>query len=204
MLWRVPVGTGSNHPSVAGDDLCFAQLDDDGEHETVKCLDANTGRDRWSHTYPEPPIWHVGWGELGVRATPTINDQYVHEVGTFGDSFCFERKTGKIVWKHNFREESPYLDGSLKDNGNLEWKGFNGSLVPIGDKLWNWECSSHAGRDHLLRHLRSHRQRRDLSVRSEALLPGSPGHELLAFEPLDTGERQRLDAGLRLRITEFP
>jgi outer membrane protein assembly factor BamB len=135
VLWRVPVGTGSNHPSVAGDDLCFAQLDDDGEHETVKCLDANTGRDKWSHTYPVPPIWHVGWGELGVRATPTITDQYVYEVGTFGDGFCFERKTGKIFWKHNFREESPYLDGSLKDNGNLEWKGFNGSLVPIGDKL---------------------------------------------------------------------
>jgi hypothetical protein len=39
------------------------------------------------------------------------------------------------VWKHNFREESPYLDGKLKDNGNLEWKGFNGSLVPIGDRI---------------------------------------------------------------------
>lgn len=28
-----------------------------------------------------------------------------------------------------------YLDGSLKGNGNLEWKGFNGSLVPIGDTI---------------------------------------------------------------------
>jgi hypothetical protein len=135
VLWRIRVGTGSNHPSVSGDDLCFAQLDDDSLHETIKCLDANTGQEKWSHTYSVPPVYTVGWGELGVRATPTITDQYVYEVGTFGDGFCFERQTGKIIWKHNFREESPYLDGSLKGNGNLEWKGFNGSLIPIGDKI---------------------------------------------------------------------
>jgi outer membrane protein assembly factor BamB len=141
VLWRIKVGTGSNHPSVAGDDLCFAQLDDDSLHETVKCVDANTGKEKWSHTYEVPPVYGVGWGELGVRATPTITDEYVYTVGTFGHGFCFERKTGKIVWAHDFRQESPYLNGSLKDNGNLEWKGFNGSLVPIGDKivLFYWQ-----------------------------------------------------------------
>ena len=71
VLWRIRVGTGSNHPSVAGDDLCLAQLDADERHETIKCVDANTGKERWSHTYEVPPIYHVGWGELGVRATPT-------------------------------------------------------------------------------------------------------------------------------------
>lgn len=135
VLWRIPVGTGSNHPSVAGDDLCFGQLDDDSRHETFKCVDAGTGKLKWSHTYAVPPVWHVGWGELGVRATPTITDKYVYAIGTFGNGFCFERKTGKIVWEHDFRKESPYLDGSLKGNGNLEWKGFNGSLIPIGDKI---------------------------------------------------------------------
>jgi outer membrane protein assembly factor BamB len=135
VLWRVPVGTGSNHPSVAGDDLCYAQLEDNQRKETVKCLDATTGKEKWSYTYDVPPIWHVGWGELGPRATPTITATQVYEIGTFGDAFCFDRKTGAILWKHSFKEESPYLNGSLKGNGNLEWKGFNGSLVPIGDKI---------------------------------------------------------------------
>jgi outer membrane protein assembly factor BamB len=135
VLWRIKIGTGSNHPAVAGDDLCFAQLDDDLEHETVKCIDANTGKEKWSLTYEVPPVWHVGWGELGVRATPTITDKYVYTVGTFGHGCCLERQTGKIVWKCNFREQSPYLNGTLKDAGNLEWKGFNGSLLPIGDKI---------------------------------------------------------------------
>jgi hypothetical protein len=31
----------------------------------VKCIDANTGKDTWSHSYEVPPIHHVGWGELG-------------------------------------------------------------------------------------------------------------------------------------------
>jgi outer membrane protein assembly factor BamB len=135
VLWRIRVGAGSNHPAAAGDDLCFAQLDDDALHETVKCVDAGTGTEKWSHTYEVPPVYTVGWGELGVRATPTITDKHVYEVGTFGHGFCFERKTGNIVWKHNFRLESPYLDGSLKGDGNLEWKGFNGSLVPTGEKI---------------------------------------------------------------------
>jgi hypothetical protein len=135
VLWRIKVGTGSNHPSVAGDDLCYGQLDDDALHETFRCVDAGTGKEKWSHTYEVPPVYAVGWGELGVRATPTITDQHIYAIGTFGHGFCFQRKTGKIVWTHNFREESPYLNGSLKNNGNLEWKGFNGSLIPIGDKI---------------------------------------------------------------------
>jgi outer membrane protein assembly factor BamB len=135
VLWRMPVGAGSNHPSVAGDDLCYAQLDDNQKRETVRCIDANSGKEKWSYAYDVPPIWHVGWGELGVRATPTITEKYVYEVGTFGDAFCFDRKTGAIVWKRSFKEESPYLNGSLKGGGNLEWKGFNGSLIPLGDKI---------------------------------------------------------------------
>ena len=135
VLWRIPVCAGANHPSVAGDDLCYAQLEDDRKRETVKCIDANTGKDKWSHSYDVPPIYHVGWGALGVRATPTITEKYVFEIGTFGDAFCFDRKTGAIVWLRNFKEHSPYLNGSLKGSGNLEWKGFNGSLIPRGDKI---------------------------------------------------------------------
>ncbi len=135
VLWRIPVAAGSNHPSVAGDDLCYAQLEDNQTRETVKCIDSNTGKEKWSHGYDVPPVWHVGWGQLGVRATPTLTEKHVYEIGTFGHAFCFDRKTGAIVWKQNFREQSPYLDGTLKGAGNLEWKGFNGSLVPLGDKI---------------------------------------------------------------------
>lgn len=135
VLWRIPIGIGSNHPSVAGRDVCFAQLDEDAEHETIKCIDVETQQVKWSHTYPVPPIYHVGWGDLGVRATPTITNKHVYAVGTFGHGFCFERATGQIVWEHDFRKESPYLDGSLKNAGNLEWKGFNGSLIPDGDRI---------------------------------------------------------------------
>src|SRR3954470_3546376 len=65
VLWRVPVAAGSNHPSVLGDDLCFSQLEDDQKHETFRCVDANSGVERWHYTHEVPPIWHVGWGELG-------------------------------------------------------------------------------------------------------------------------------------------
>ena len=136
VLWRIPVGIGSNHPSVAGDDLCYAQLDADALHESIKCVDANTGKEKWSYTWEVPPVYAVGWGDLGVRATPTITDKHVYEIGTFGNAFCFDRQTGKVVWQKDFRKHSPYLDGSTKSNGFLEWKGFNGSLIPLGGKIF--------------------------------------------------------------------
>ena len=136
VLWRIPVGIGSNHPSVAGNDLCFAQLDEDASHETVRCVDADTGKDKWSHTYEVPPVWHVGWGELGVRATPTITDKYVYEAGTFGNGFCFERATGKIVWQHDFRKESPYLDGSLRTTATWSGKALTGRSFPSTIDSW--------------------------------------------------------------------
>ncbi len=138
VLWRIPVGVGSNHPSVAGDDLCYAQLDDDQLHETIKCIDANSGKEKWSYTYKVYPTWWVGWGELGVRATPTITDTYVYTMGTFGQGFCFDRKTGTIVWQHRFSDENSYLAGLSSGSnkyGNLEWKGFTGGLRPTGDKI---------------------------------------------------------------------
>lgn len=140
VLWRGPIGIGSNHPSVAGDDLCYSQLDADQLHETFKCVDANSGKEKWHHTIKVPPIYQVGWGELGPRATATITDKYVYTVGTFGDGFCFDRKTGKIVWEHNFREDNSFFDpapaSGLKKGMALEWKGFNGSLIPVNGKIF--------------------------------------------------------------------
>ena len=110
MLWRIRVGTGSNHPSVAGDDLCFAQLDDDSLHETVKCVDANTGKEKWSHTYEVPPVWHVGWGELGVRATPTITDKYVYAWGPSGMASALNGRPGRSSGNTTSGKKSPYLN----------------------------------------------------------------------------------------------
>ncbi len=62
-------GTGSNHPSVAGDDLCFAQLDEDAAHETVSALTPTPARRNGRHTYEVPPSgWSAGasWGSCAT------------------------------------------------------------------------------------------------------------------------------------------
>src|SRR6185295_17678259 len=46
VLWRIPVAAGSNHPSVAGSELCYAQLEDNQKTESMKCVDANTGKEK--------------------------------------------------------------------------------------------------------------------------------------------------------------
>ena len=156
----------------------------------MKCLDTSNGSEKWTHTYAVPPVWHVGWGELGYRATPTITDQYVYHVGTFGHGMCFDRKSGKVLWSHDFRKESPYLDGSLKNAGNLEWKGFNGSLLPQGDKFvmfyWQggnpaipaWEQDRDLGQDAGVCLRQTNRKGR-LEIRGNSCAPGTRGPGLV-------------------------
>ena len=59
VLWRIPVGAGANHPSVAGDDLCYAQLEDDQLRETVRCVDANSGKSDHSGSATSRPAGSV-------------------------------------------------------------------------------------------------------------------------------------------------
>lgn len=137
VLWKAKISQGWGCPSVMGDDVVYAGtiLATGGwEHsdmETVVCLDAESGKERWHYTYEIGGHYQqtdVGWPQGGVRATPTITEKYVYSLGVLGRLVCLDRKTGKMVWEREF----------LKDfwpSPHREWKGFCFSPVVKNDVL---------------------------------------------------------------------
>ncbi|MFB3890992.1 MAG: PQQ-binding-like beta-propeller repeat protein [Phycisphaerae bacterium] len=145
VLWRVAAEVGSNHPAVAGADVVFAQSDAGFTSESIVCLDLNTGRQKWKYTYPtvydNQPVSNtnfVGWGRVGVRATPAVSGEHVFSLGTIGDAVCIDRKTGKKLWHLDLKDNNSVFideDGKKKRFGRIgEWKGFNMSPVAASGK----------------------------------------------------------------------
>jgi outer membrane protein assembly factor BamB len=120
--WTKELGTGFSSFSVA-DGLTYSMGHTDGK-ETVWCLNAETGDEVWSHSYParlNPNLYEGGPG-----STPTVHGDLVFTLSVDGRLIGFQRKSGDIVWEVDLQE-------SL-DVGMHEW-GFNASPFILGDQL---------------------------------------------------------------------
>jgi outer membrane protein assembly factor BamB len=71
--------------------------------DTVVCLDANSGQTLWKHTYPS----ELGdkFFEGGTTGTPTVDGDHVYTLSRWGDVFCLDAVTGKVVWSTNIQKE---------------------------------------------------------------------------------------------------
>lgn len=101
-LWTAEVGLGFSSFVVA-DGLVFTTGHADGK-DTVFCLDAATGKEKWKHSYPAD----LGdkYYEGGTSATPTVDGGHLYHLSRWGDAFCFNAATGKIVWQTNVKKDT--------------------------------------------------------------------------------------------------
>jgi outer membrane protein assembly factor BamB len=127
VLWHTNVGQGHSAVSIKNN-LLYTQgsrvVMRGGKEmfdESVCCLDALTGKEIWSYTYPSESMVYDG-----PRATPAVDGDRVYTLGSNGHVICFDAKSGGILWqKHLVRE------GLSK-----KWKwGFSGSPVVDGERL---------------------------------------------------------------------
>lgn len=114
--WRTPVGLGYSGPAVVGDRVYLSDYElISGEivnnpggrnelqgKERVRCFDAKTGEEIWTHSYDRPYFLSYA---AGPRCTPTVNDGRVYSLGAEGDLVCLDAETGDLLWKKNFPEE---------------------------------------------------------------------------------------------------
>ncbi len=128
VAWRVKIKQGWNCPTVVGDDIYLAWSQEArGTAETVACLSAKTGEERWHHTYDVGPYWqrNIGWAKGGFRATPVVDGDHLYTLGAIGHLFCFQRKTGKILWQKNLWDETipsgekGYVFSPIVEDGKL-------------------------------------------------------------------------------------
>jgi outer membrane protein assembly factor BamB len=129
-LWKVPVGAGYTGIAVSAgrlytldrEKMADAPKGGPDGHERVLCLDAATGQALWSHRYP-CTYGGLGGYANGPRARPSVHDGRVYTLGAVGHLFCFDARTGDILWRKDMVAEhqarvpewgfaaSPVIDG---------------------------------------------------------------------------------------------
>jgi outer membrane protein assembly factor BamB len=122
IAWKAKVGLGfSSFAVVNGRVFTLGHAND---ADTVFCLEADSGKVLWKHSYPSD----LGdkYFEGGTTGTPTVDGDRVFTLGRWGDLFCFEAAGGKIVWSKNVQKET---GAPIPD-----W-GFSGSPLVAGDAL---------------------------------------------------------------------
>jgi outer membrane protein assembly factor BamB len=102
IAWKTVVGTGFSSVCVRNGRLCTIGNQDN--KDTVWCLDAITGKKLWSHTYDSP--LDDKQFEGGPTSTPAADEDRVYTLSRWGDLFCFEAGSGKIVWSKNVAKEA--------------------------------------------------------------------------------------------------
>jgi outer membrane protein assembly factor BamB len=120
-LWRRSCGEGFSGFAVAGN--VAVTMEQRGGHEAIVCCDADTGQERWAHSYKA--YFRHPTGD-GPRATPTIAGGDVYSLGATGMLVCLEGKTGKPRWSVDI----------VKDNKakTIQW-GMTGSPLIVGDRV---------------------------------------------------------------------
>lgn len=120
--WAQQIGIGFSSVSVV-DGLLYTMGHRDGQ-ETVWCLDAASGKEVWSHTYPAELNDNLYEG--GPGSTPTVDGPYVYTLSVDGQLFCLDRQRGTVQWQRNLQQDL--------EVGLHEW-GFNSSPLILGDQL---------------------------------------------------------------------
>jgi outer membrane protein assembly factor BamB len=105
-LWRREIGAGWSAFAIAGD---YAVTQEQrGESELVTCYRVQTGEPVWTHADAarfDPPGTIGGLGDVGPRATPTIEGDRIFTQGGTGIVNCLDARTGHVLWTHDTAAE---------------------------------------------------------------------------------------------------
>ena len=103
-VWRAEIGSGYSGPTVANGRVYVTdRVVEPKQIERIHCLDAKTGKKRWTHSY-DCEYRDVGY-EAGPRASVTIDTGRAYSLGTMGHFFCLDASSGSVVWKKDLFSE---------------------------------------------------------------------------------------------------
>jgi len=142
LVWKQPYG-GRSTPGVMNHRVYVINPTNEGVspeerlnlEERVMCFDADNGKVLWEYRFP---VFHtgivaarVGW--TSVVGDPETDNVYAH--GVQGLLFCFEGKTGKVLWQKSLTEEYGRVSGY---GGRVTSPVVDGDLVILGIVNGSW------------------------------------------------------------------
>jgi hypothetical protein len=107
VLWTTNVGIGYGGPVIKEGKVYLLDRDDK-IGDKLRCFDLSNGKELWSFSYDAP-------GSVmfpGSRCVPTIDGSRIYSCGPYGDLYCIDINTHKVVWNKNV------------------WKDFGGAEIP--------------------------------------------------------------------------
>ena len=103
-VWRRDLGGGYGGVAVSGGRVCVMDRQrKPNDVERVVCLDAVSGEQLWSHSWPAD-YSGVSY-DNGPRSTPTIFQGRVYTLGAVGHLLCFDAASGKVLWSRDLVAE---------------------------------------------------------------------------------------------------
>jgi outer membrane protein assembly factor BamB len=131
VLWKASVGEGFSGFAVVGKRLYtmgFTMTKGAGPQggkrpglDHVWCLDTGTGKPLWEHTYPSRKGFYYG-----PFVTPAVDGNRVYTLSKFGDLFCLDATSGKVVWKKHVVDDL---------GGKQPYYGYSCHPLIVGDRL---------------------------------------------------------------------
>ena len=120
--WTAELEGGFGGAAISGDEVFLGDRVEQ-EKDMLLCLDFKSGKEKWryeSESEGEPSY-------PGSRSVPTVEDDAVYFLGSFGEVFRINRKTGKADWKIKLSERYP-------DAKTPKW-GYAQCTLIVGDTL---------------------------------------------------------------------
>lgn len=175
LVWETKAASGSSAPIVAGGSVYSLGWTREPEpRDIVVCLDATTGKQRWTQQYSCPEYGRRSEGDKGLYSGPSASPTFDSETGllytlsTDGDLNCWDTTSGgKRGWSVNFYERYDVPQRPLVGRRRLRDYGYTASplihgnwiIAEVGDdegnlfafdkrtgkRVWTSECNDPAG-----------------------------------------------------------
>ena len=141
-LWQASVGEGSSSPLVVADQVFLTGWSNN--QDTIYCLDANTGQERWRQSYPQPRYGRHSVGDKslysGACSTPDYDadSRWLFSLGVDGDLNAWDTlNSGNRVWSLNLydRYQAPRRPEVAKRKKTQRDYGYTSSPLVLGDQV---------------------------------------------------------------------
>jgi outer membrane protein assembly factor BamB len=126
VIWKRELGPGYSSILVEGDRIYTMYRK--GEQECTVAMEADGGETVWEYCCDAPFIAGKMSMEFGPgpHSTPLIVGDRMFTVGVTDKLHCLDKKTGKVLWKHDLAGE---FDATILD------RGYSASPIAYGDNV---------------------------------------------------------------------
>lgn len=105
ILWKAELGQGLGSFAVVGK-RAYAAGNDGADKDTLVCLDLDTGKPVWKHTYAVPTKCHeMSIVPYGPASTPTVMGDKAWFISRDGHVLCLNAETGAVIWQKHLADD---------------------------------------------------------------------------------------------------